>query len=82
MVNLRPVTPYDQIADLASDIRREGFDGLSDELLGSHRGIFNGTELYIAWRYLVAKIAEERGLSVDTRAKAEALRQMLDKNLS
>jgi len=46
--------PYEQISDLAADVQREGFSALSDTLLQAHRRIFNGAELYMAWRFQVA----------------------------
>jgi hypothetical protein len=76
------MTPYEQIADLAADLRRDGFSALNEGLLQAHRGIFNGTELYMAWRFHVAKVLEEPGLSNPTKAKAQRLWVLLDKELS
>jgi hypothetical protein len=57
-------------------------EALSEELLGIHRGIFNGTELYMAWRSHVAKVIGELNLSAETRTKAETLWKWFDEQLS
>ncbi len=50
-------------------------------LLEAHQGIFNGTELFMAWRFHVVK-ALEYPLSNRTRAKAQEVWETLDKALS
>jgi hypothetical protein len=75
------MTPYEQIADLAADVQREGHADMGQALLEASQGIFNGTELFMAWRFHVAKVLEHR-LSNRTRAKAQEVWQMLDKALS
>ena len=76
------MTPFERVADLAADMESESLPGLGQELRTSHEGIFNGTELYMAWRFHVAKALDEPRLSDRTRAKALALWQMLDGDLS
>jgi len=75
------VTPYEQIAALASDVRGEGFDDLGASLLEAHKGIFNGTELFMAWRFHVEKVVAQEGLSASVREKARLIWQMLDQEL-
>ncbi len=73
--------PYEQIADLAADVQADGYAALAKSLLEVHRGIFNGTELFMAWRFEVAKVLDLPVTNV-TRAKAATIWQMLDKELS
>jgi hypothetical protein len=75
------LTPYEQLAALALEVRREGFDELSTSLLEAHKGIFNGTELFIVWRFNVEKVIAQEGLSVGAREKAESIWRMLDQEL-
>ena len=75
------MTPYEQIAALASDVRREGFDDLSASLLEAHKGLLNRTELFMAWRFHVEKVVAQGGLSASAREKAESIWRTLDQEL-
>jgi len=78
---VQAMTPYEQIADLAADVQSEGYAAVGQALMEAHNGIFNGTELFMAWRFQVAR-ALEHPLSGRTRAKAQKVWRMLDSELS
>jgi hypothetical protein len=77
-----PMKPYEQVAELAADLQADGLPTLANDLRTAHEGIFNGTELYMVWRFHVAKAVQERRISERTRTKAQVLWQMLDEELS
>lgn len=69
------------IAQVARTLRDEGLVHVADELAAAHLGIFNGTELAMKWRFLLAQ-ALEAELSSDAREQAQSLWNELDRALA
>ncbi|MFI4973918.1 MAG: hypothetical protein ACHP84_05195 [Caulobacterales bacterium] len=75
------MTPNEEVFALGKALQADGLEGLADELLHAHRGIFIATELYMAWRFYVRKVLAEPELAAATRTQAEALCRWLDEAL-
>jgi hypothetical protein len=69
--NAATVLPYDYIKNLAADLRRDGLDDASENLLLVHAGVFNQTELFMAWRWNIERLMEDDRISYETRESAE-----------
>jgi|SRR5579859_7908957 len=65
------VSPYDYINDVAAGLRHDGLEDAAEKLLGVHAGIFNGTELLMAWRWNIERLMEDDRISLETRESAE-----------
>jgi len=72
---------YQEIEIVASALRRDGLEYNSERLLRAHRGIFNGTELFMAWRWHLDKILELSSISTNTREEAARVRSLVDEAL-
>ena len=72
---------YQEIEVVAAALKRDGLEYDAERLLRAHQGIFNGTELFMAWRWNLDKILELPSISIDTREKAVRVRSFIDKAL-
>jgi hypothetical protein len=73
--------PFDDVQELAAALRREGMELHARDLEHAHDGIFNGTELWVTWRYYVERALHLPELTSETRAQARALFDQLDAGL-
>lgn len=48
----------ERMIELATRLREEGAASSADELATAHEGIFSGTELFMKWRFVVAKVSK------------------------
>ena len=76
------MTPNEEVFALGKALQADGLENLADRVLHAHQGIFNATELYMAWRFCVRKVLAEPELSAATRTQAEALYRRLDEALN
>jgi hypothetical protein len=74
-------TAYQEIESVARALKQDGLDDWADRLLRAHTGIFNATELYMKWRWHLEHILRLRSISDTTRAEAERVRLLIDKQL-
>lgn len=73
--------PYERVKIVADALKADGLDDWAEGLLKAHVGIFNGTELYMKWRWHIGHILRLQTISADTRKKAEQLYSILDDGL-
>jgi hypothetical protein len=63
--------PYRQLERVAACLKRDGLSAEAERLLALHEGIFNGTELYMAWAAGLRDILRLENISGATRLEAQ-----------
>jgi len=66
---MKKVVDYSDIEGLAVELKKVGLNGQAENLLEIHRGIFNGTELYMTWRSAVMSLIPSLSGKALERAK-------------
>jgi hypothetical protein len=74
--------PLDRVRQLAAALRDDGLELHARDLEQATDGMFNHTEVWMTWCYQVELILQFPGLSASTKAKAQALFNILQADLS
>jgi hypothetical protein len=74
-------TVYEEIESVARGLERDGLKDWRERLLSSHKGIFNGTELYMSWRWYLEQILQLQVISANTRTEAERVHGIINEEL-
>jgi len=73
--------PYHELEKVGACLVRDGLQREAEGLLKAHEGIFNGTELYMTWRWKLSEILKHPSISLQTREEAIRVHAIIDKAL-